>query len=87
MENLLEVRLAEFPFPVVSTSAGYFRPVTADEINHSLASLQSRAICIFHCKRTIIRNALRAGYPRQGKRFLDRPAPADLFDLAAGRAS
>lgn len=79
MEHLLELKLGEFPFPVISTSAGYFRPANADEINHCLASLQSRAMCIFLRKRTIIRNARAAGYQRQGKRFVQRQIRDDLF--------
>jgi hypothetical protein len=79
MEQLLEIHLAAFPFPVISTSAGYFRPASADEINHCLASLQSRAMCIFLRKRTIIRNARAAGYQRQGKRFVQRQFRDDLF--------
>lgn len=80
MEQLLELRLADFPFPVISTTAGYFRPASVAEINHCLESLQSRAMCIFLRKRTIIRNALRAGFPRQGNRFSDRIPKADLFE-------
>jgi hypothetical protein len=79
MEHLLEVKLGDFPFPIVSTSSGYFRPASADEINHCLASLQSRAMCIFMRKRTIIRNARAAGYQRQGKRFVQRQFRDDLF--------
>lgn len=79
MEHLLEVKLGDFPFPIISTSAGYFRPASADEINHCLASLQSRAMCIFMRKRTIIRNARAAGYERQGKRFVQRQFRDDLF--------
>jgi hypothetical protein len=89
MEHLLEVKLGDFPFPIVSTSAGYFRPASADEINHCLASLQSRAICIFLRKRTIIRNAKAAGYERQGKRFVapSRRYASDLFEIASQRTA
>ena len=81
MEQLLELKIGDFPFPVISTSSGYFRPASVDEINHCLASLQSRALCIFQRKRTIIRNAIRSGYGRQGKRFVDsRESNSDLFD-------
>jgi hypothetical protein len=85
MEELLQVRLSDFPFLVVSTGAGYFRPRSEEEINHCLASLQSRAINLFLRKRTIIRNALRSGYPRQGKTFSARTPAADLFTYAAER--
>ncbi len=102
MEVLLEVHLQDFPFYVISTTAGYFRPVAAEEINHCLASLQSRAMCIFLRKRKVIQGALAAGYQRQGRQFLDPPctvasasgagsAPripaSDLFQYAERRVS
>lgn len=89
MEILLELRIQDMPFLVVSTSAGYFRPASADEINHCINSLRSRAMCIFLRQRKIIRAARIAGYPRQGRTFLDPPPPqepaTDLFDYANRR--
>lgn len=83
MEDLLQVRLGEFRFLVVSTGHGYFRPVRSEEINHCLTSLQSRAINLFLRKRTIIRKALRSGWDRQGKRFQRHIPATDLFEHAA----
>lgn len=82
MEGLLQVRLGEFPFLVVSTGHGYFRPVRPDEINHCLASLQGRAVNLFLRKRTIIRKAMRSGWERAGKKFERRVPASDLFSHA-----
>lgn len=73
-EDLLETRLADFQFPLVADSAGYYIPNTAAEINHYLDSLQSRAVKIFLRRRTVIRKANAAGFPRPGKHFADPPA-------------
>lgn len=72
-EQLLELRFADFPFPLVSSSAGYYVPAKAEEVNHYLNSLQSRAVCIFLRKRAAMRKALRSGFRREGKRFVDPP--------------
>lgn len=85
METLLEVRIQDIPFPVVSSGAGYFRPASAADVNHCLASLRSRALCIFLRRSKVIRAALAAGYVRNGKLFSDPPPrelPDNLFDYA-----
>jgi hypothetical protein len=89
MEHLLEVKLGDFPFPVISTNKGYFRPASAEEINHCLASLQSRNVCLYLRRRTIIRNAKAAGYERRGKRFVapSRRYASDLFEIASQRTA
>jgi len=75
IEELLETRLAEFPWPLVAGPRGYHQPATADEINAYLESLQRRAIAIFRRKRTVIRQAAATRrWLRQGKRFEPRPA-------------
>ena len=80
MEELLQVRLNDFPFVVVSTGNGYFRPATADEINHCLKSLQGRAVNLFLRKRTIIQKARRSGWARDGKTFCRQVPVSDLFE-------
>lgn len=88
MEILLELHIQDIPFLVVSGPTGYYRPANADEINHCLNSLRSRAMCAFLRQRKIIRAARAAGFPRQGRKFLDPPTPdtrlpaADLFEYA-----
>lgn len=73
-EKILETRLQDFPFPLTSGSDGYFIPVAADDINHYLESLDSRAICLYHRKKNVIRKALAAGFRRIGKRFQNPPS-------------
>lgn len=81
-EALLETRLADFPFPVAAGARGYFVPIAADEINSYARSLQSRAVKIFLRRRTVIRKAVSAGWPRAGKLFMDPPAgQMDLFNV------
>lgn len=73
-EKILETRLQDFPFPLASGSEGYFIPTQSDDINHYLESLESRAMCLFHRKKNVIRKALAAGFRRVGKRFQNPPS-------------
>ena len=87
-EELLESGLACFDFPVAAGAHGYFVPTSAAEINHYLRSLRSRAIKIFLRRRTVIRLAQRAGWPRAGNLFSNPPAnQGELFKFSVGRAS
>lgn len=86
-EQLLETCLPELPWPVVSGPAGYHRPADPAELNRYLASLQSRLRCIAIRSRTVRRQALTAGWQREGRRFVAAPAPppsappGELFPL------
>jgi hypothetical protein len=85
-EQILEHRLADFPFPMVSSGAGYFIPATAEELNAYQASLRSRALKCFLRARTVRRKALAAGWRREGTRFANPPVQMDLWDVTeAGR--
>ena len=77
-EELMELRLQDFPFPVCSCSSGYYRAVMAAEINHYLRSLESRCRCLFLRRHTVIRAALRAGYQRRGRDFAPPLVPEQL---------
>ena len=80
-EHLLESRLEDFPFVLVAGSRGYYIPTSAEEVNRYLDSLQSRALKLFVRKRAVARRAAAGGFPREGKHFIDPPAPqTDLFD-------
>ena len=61
-ENLIEVSIPKLGYPVCSGHTGYFVPATADEINHYLASLSSRALCILTRRRNVMRAARSAGW-------------------------
>lgn len=78
MENILQTRLEDIPFPVIAGTTGYFRPNTAEEINHYLSDLESRNRCVFLRRRTVIRKALAAGFKRVGKRFVDANPQKEL---------
>lgn len=79
-EELLEMKLSAFPFVIVAGSSGYFRPTSADQINHYLNSLQSRCVKVFLRRRTVMQKAKREGYPREGKLFTDPPSKqGELF--------
>jgi len=74
VEQLLQIRLADFPWPLVAGPQGYFIPDAPEQINHYLASLRSRAMCIFARYRTVRLAAQRAGWRREGRRFTAAPA-------------
>jgi len=77
-ERIMEERLADFPFAVVSGNTGYFRPTMAVEINRYRKSLRSRAIKMFLRDRTVGRKSLMEGFIRQGREFVDRPTQGSL---------
>jgi len=92
VEQLIEDNLAAFDFPLVAGSSGLWVPVSAAEINRYVESLGRRAVAIFFRRRTVIRQALKAGWQRQGPKFVDpihRPLQMglglELEQLAAGR--
>ena len=79
VEELLETRLADFPFVLVSGSAGYFIPVNAEDINDYYASLGSRMIKL-HVRRKRVRNkAIAKGWSFDGRKFTHQQG--ELFDL------
>lgn len=74
VERVLEERLDDLGFVIVSGSSGIWRPTTAEEVNHYLASLQSRCVKMFLRKKKVARLALESGFKRDGKTFEDPPA-------------
>ena len=72
-EVFLEVHLADLPFCVVSSSAGYFRPASAEDINHYRNSIRSRIRCLAIRSRTVRQAAIREGFPIESGRFVTRP--------------
>ncbi len=81
VEQVLEERLADFPFPLVSGSPGYWIPQDADEINHYRASLRSRAVKIFTRAKRVATMARRAGWPQEGRLFRNPPARQGELNL------
>jgi len=83
-EELLEHRLADFPWPLVATSAGLFIPTDPEEINHYQRSLRARAVKIFLRARTVRRKALAYGWRRDGKWFACAPRQMGLWEGEGG---
>ena len=81
VEQVLEERLSDFPFPLVSGSPGYWIPEDADEINHYRASLRSRAVKIFLRAKRVASMARRAGWPQEGRLFRNPPARQGELNL------
>lgn len=79
-EVLIEQRLKDFPYPLVASGAGFFRPTVPDHLNHAIASLRSRAMKILHKAKTIRMKADAAGWKRDGRLFARPPAQLDLFE-------
>lgn len=77
-EKLLELSMPHFPWPVCSGTTGYFRPVTAEEMNHYEHSLRSRAACLYLRLRHLRRAGLQSGWRRERKRWVNAPNQLDL---------
>lgn len=80
IEHLMETRLIDIPFLVVSTSKGYFRPATPDEIEHCWASLQSRIKSLASRMHTLRRKAPSSGFRYTGNGKFQREFLHDLFE-------
>jgi len=74
-ESLLETKIDAFPFPLVSGASGYYIPTDADDLNHYLASLHSRASKIFKRFARVRDHAIALGYRRSGKRLANPAGP------------
>lgn len=73
VEQALEVHLSDFPFPLVSGSAGYWQPTTPDQINHYRHSLTSRLRALARRMDTVAAKARAAGWKEEGGRFTAAP--------------
>lgn len=81
-EELMEKRLGDFPFPLIATAAGYFRPLPheVDVINRYVwGNLGGRMQRLWERRRTVIRKCVAAGMQRQGKRFVLRAEQVELI--------
>jgi len=83
-EHMLETRFSDFPWLVVSSSRGYFRPETPDEIEHWWASLHGRIKSVALRLHTGRSKAAESGFRYLGGgRFERRPTyKTDLFETA-----
>ena len=83
-EHLLETRFQDFPWLVVSSSHGYFRPQTAEEIEHWWSSLHGRIKSVALRLHTGRSKAAASGFQYLGAgRFQKTPVhKTDLFETA-----
>jgi hypothetical protein len=80
VEIILEERIVDLGFVVVSGSPGYWRPTSADEINHYRASLRSRIFKLWKRSKSVGQLASQCGFVRTGKSFANPPAvQGELF--------
>ena len=78
-EVLIETRMDDFGFVLVSGSSGYFRPVEPEHLNRYLSSLESRIKSISTRRRRVFNNALKEGFHAEEGRFMSAPVQAELF--------
>lgn len=81
VEQVIELNLDEFPFPIVSGSAGLFIPVEADDVNRYLGQLESRLGAIGRRRKTVMAKAREFGLQFDGSAFVDNPVQADLLGI------
>jgi hypothetical protein len=80
VEEVIEKRLEDFGFVIVSGTSGLWRPLDAEEVNRYQNSLQSRLRKLAIRKRSIRRLALKSGFVAEGKSFRNPPArQGELF--------
>jgi alkylated DNA nucleotide flippase Atl1 len=72
VEQVIEQRLSDFPWPIVSGATGLYIPQEADDINQYLHALHSRHRRMQLREATVRRKARLAGYPEAAGQFLDR---------------
>lgn len=77
-EVILETRLEDFGFVLVSGSKGYYRPTTAESVNRYLASLESRIKCLSVRHTRVSHMAKLAGFIHEGNQFVARAAQGIL---------
>jgi hypothetical protein len=74
VESIIEEKLADFPFLIVSGSSGYYIPTSASDINRYVHSLHSRHRRMQLREQTVIHKAKAQGWPYDGKSFSQPPA-------------
>jgi len=82
VEHILETRFGDFPFLVISSSKGYFRPATEEECNQWWASCHSRIRAIAMRMKAGRERATTGGFRYIGTGRFEkvRPLKNDLFE-------
>lgn len=78
VEQLIETRLSDFPFPIVSGSAGVYRPDSVDDLNAYRANLTSRMRAIRLRIDTVTQAALNEGWLIEANAFVAAPQQLSL---------
>ncbi len=79
VEKVLETRLGDFEFLVVSSSAaGIWRPATPDELNDCLGEVRRRHRSLAIRDETWVRQGRRRGWHYDGARFSAAPVQPEL---------
>lgn len=78
VEQVIELNLEDFPFPIVSGAQGLFVPETADDVNRYLGQLESRLGAIGRRRKTVQAKAREFGIPFDGQAFVDKPEQTEL---------
>ena len=82
-EQLIERRLADFPFTLVAGAGGYYIPTSADDVNRYAHSLHSRHRRMQLREATVRRKARAAGFVElPDGRFANPPAQQTELRLA-----
>lgn len=82
VEQLIQSRLSDLPFPVVAGAEGYFRPTLAAHLNAYRHSLRRRHVPLKRREDTVTAKAIAAGFRFEGDDFTDPPGlQFDLFTV------
>lgn len=73
VEEVIEHRLTEFPWPLVAGSSGVYIPTDAGDINRYLRSLHTRHRRMQIREATVRRKARAAGWPEEEGHFVNPP--------------
>ncbi len=80
IEKLMETRLTDFPFALVSsTSTGYFRAASCDEINQCLATCRNRIISQQARIDTYVKKHLEEGWTIEAGVFVAEPRQREFL--------
>jgi hypothetical protein len=81
VEQIIEHRLVDFPWPIVAGSKGVFIPAEASDLNQYLHNLHSRHRRMQIREATVRRKARIAGWPEQSGQFTNpiRATQQELF--------
>jgi hypothetical protein len=88
VRKILEITQDCWPWPICGDTSGYYLAATAEELNHYMANLRSRAICTLRRYGTVRKLAKRAGFYHLGRgRFADPATGEGVMPIARAHVS